>query len=58
MNMSPADHAFESFLASRGKSSFEGVELVMYRFFERHPGQEEYRATEAAIRAYEKGSRK
>ena len=51
-----SDHAFESFLATAG-DRFEGDEYRMFKFFQRHPGMEAMRATEAALEAYAKGKK-
>jgi hypothetical protein len=52
-----SDFAFEAFIAGIGPERMYDDELRMFRFFQRHPGQEAYRAVEAAIAAYEKGSK-
>ena len=50
-----SDEAFTAFLAGIGPDRMYDDELRMFRFFERHPGQEVMRAMESAIQAYEKG---
>jgi hypothetical protein len=52
--MSTADHAFTAFLAGVGPERMYDTELRMYRFFQTHPAQTEYRAVEAQISDYEK----
>ena len=58
MNMSPADHAFSAFIASRTPDVFEGEELAMFRYYSRHPAGEFRPEVEAAIAAYKQGKRK
>ena len=56
--MTSADHAFTAFLAGVGPERMYDEELRMFRWFQKHPAQSEYRAIEAAIAAYEQGKRK
>ena len=52
-----SDHAFEAFLAGIGPERMYDDELRMFRFFQKHPAQEAFKAVEAAIDAYEKGKK-
>jgi len=52
--MTAADHAFTAFLAGVGPERMYDDELRMFRFFQKHPAQDAYRAVEAAIEAYER----
>jgi len=56
--MSPADHAFAAFIASRTPDVFQGVEAAMFRYYTRHPVGEFRPEVEAAIAAYKQGKRK
>ena len=53
-DMSAADHAFTAFLAGVGPERMYDTELRMFRFFQTHPAQTEYRAIEAQINEYER----